>query len=711
MTKPRILISEPSATDSVYLPYVTSILKSHWEHKGSSPDAFSWLDPIWLRDRAEGDLDVWYDTAPDIVGLSCYVWNWELQLKAARWAKQRNPNCLVVAGGPDPDYKDPEFFRKYPYIDAIVVKDGEIPFTRILETFLAGSRDFRHIPGLYLPSPTSSLQMLDDPASAHLYTGPAEVPTVFDYSPYAEQGRMYERFMQEQKGRWINATLETNRGCPYSCSYCDWGSATMAKVRKFEMVRVETEVEWLARIGVNCIILADANFGILPRDLDIAKRLAEAREKHGYPTHIYYSSAKNNPDRTVEIAKRTYDAKLTLEHVLAVQHTDGEVLAGTDRANIPAARYREVVAKLAVLGISSEVQVILGIPGDTVDKWKNCLAELMEWGVHDNYQVSPYTLLPNAPAAEPKFKAKWQMDTVDRQMVPCGGIREKNSESLPKSKIVVGWRGFSREDWLEVSTYTAFVRAYHNRALTRLPAIYLHFVHGVSYREYYEAVVDEFCRHSPVVAPLYRRVRKVYEEFLADPEASDVMELEDFPDCTFMVDPAKWVYTKTSLQLDGFYGALSSFLVRRFPQGKNLRSAIKYQKQLVILPEYDSNCGKSFLLDRDWPSFFQTARVLMDYSPLDEPASFLLPRHARLAEEDRQGRDGFLDFGSGSLEERRNRWLIQTIRRSNVAEFSNHRDPCISTAGASLLRIAQDFTSECAKLWSGLISGELLFLR
>jgi putative methyltransferase len=158
-----------------------------------------------------------------------------------------------------------------------------------------------------------------------------------------------------------------------------------------------------------------------------------------YPTHLYYSSAKNNPERTVEIAKRTYDAKLTLEHVLAVQHTDSEVLAGTDRANIPAARYREVLAKLAAHGIASEVQLILGIPGDTVDKWKNCLAELMEWGVHDNFQVSPYALLPNAPAAELKFKAKWQMDMVDRQMVPCGGIREKNGESFTKARL--SWAG------------------------------------------------------------------------------------------------------------------------------------------------------------------------------------------------------------------------------------------------------------------------------
>jgi putative methyltransferase len=691
MTTPRILISEPSATGVNFLPYVTGILKSYWEHHGSRADAFTWLDPLWIRKQAEEDLAGLYRDAPDILGLSCYTWNWDLQCEVARWARQRNPKCLIVAGGPDPDYKDPDFFRKYPEIDMVVVKDGEIPFTAILETYLAGGRDFRHIPGLYLPSTTPGLQLLHEGQTAHTFTGPAAVPTEFQYSPYLEQTAMYERLMQEQKGLWIHATLETNRGCPYTCSYCDWGSSTMSKLRRFDMSRIDVEVDWLGRVGVNFLFLADANFGILERDLAIADHLGETRAKYGFPQRMYYSAAKNNPERVVEVARRTYKWQLTHEHVLAVQHTDPEVLAGTERSNISPAKYREVVAKLHADGIPCETQLILGIPGDTAEKWKSCLAELMAWGVHENFQISFYSLLPNAPAAEPKFKNKWQIRTIDRRLVPYAGSREKNAETDIKSRIVVGWRGYSDADWLESVTYSAFVRAYHNRSLTRLPGIYLHFVHGVSYREYYDAVIDEFCRYSPVVAPLYARVRGLYEEFLREPEMTDMMELEDFPDAAFTVDPIKWLYAKTCLRLDDFYSALSSFLIKRFPQGTNLKSVIEYQKQLVITPEYDSSRGKSFFLNHDWPSFFKTALVLMDYQPLDEPSAFFVPRHSRIAEEDRLGRDSFMDFAGGNLEERRYRWLNQSVRLHNTAEVSNLRHPVISAAGASLLRIAREF--------------------
>jgi len=679
--RPRVLISEPSASETPFLPYMTGILKSYWEHYGSDPGAFQWMEPLWIRDEAKGDLDAIYAEAPDVLGLSCYTWNWDLQCKVARWAKERNPACLVVAGGPDPDYKDSLFFRKHPYIDMIVVKDGEIPFTEILNTWLAGGRDFRHIQGLYLPQSAAGLQVVG--GTPHLYTGPAAVPTEFRYSPYLEQASMYERLRQERKNVWIHATLETNRGCPYTCSYCDWGSSTMSKLRRFEMERVEAEVEWFGKIGVNFLFLADANFGILARDLEIADRLGEMRAKFGTPVGMYYSAAKNNPDRVVEIARKTFNSGLVGEHVLAIQHTDEEVLAGTARSNISPAKYREVVAQLSAHGIACETQLILGIPGDTVEKWKNCLAELMSWGVHDNYQASPYALLPNAPAADPAFQAKWQLRTIDRCMVYYAGSEEKNAGTDIKSRIVVGWKGYSEQDWIEQVLYTVFVRAYHNRSLTRMPAIYLYYVHGVPYRAYYDAIVDEFSRSSLVVAPLYKAIQQLYERFLHDPDVSDSMGIdEEFPDATVVLDPVKWLYMKTCLRIDEFYPELSSFLRRRFPQAANLGSVIDYQMQLPVLPDYDCKRGRSFLLHHDWPGFFQSAQGLTEYRVMDEPAAFPQPRHVSVAEQDRAGRDRFMDFGDGSAEERRDRWLHQSIRRNNSAEFSNHRHPTVAVGEA-----------------------------
>ena len=47
--------------------------------------------------------------------------------------------------------------------------------------------------------------------------------------------------------------LETNRGCPYGCTFCDWGSATLSRIRKFDLDRVFAELEWCAKNGFKVV--------------------------------------------------------------------------------------------------------------------------------------------------------------------------------------------------------------------------------------------------------------------------------------------------------------------------------------------------------------------------------------------------------------------------------------------------------------------------
>lgn len=108
------------------------VLKTYWEQHSAHPDAVTWLDPMRAMAPVQDVLSRVGDTRVDVLGLSCYTWNWGLQRALAAEVKRRNPGCLEVAGGPEPDYKDPAFFEKHPYIDLIAVKDGEITFNGIL---------------------------------------------------------------------------------------------------------------------------------------------------------------------------------------------------------------------------------------------------------------------------------------------------------------------------------------------------------------------------------------------------------------------------------------------------------------------------------------------------------------------------------------------------------------------------------------------------
>ena len=439
-----ILISEPNAIDEMpYLPYMWATLKSYHERHGVASDDYEWLEPIYHRGDPSSLLGPYRDTRIDVLGLSCYTWNWDIERRLARRVKQENPDCYVVVGGPDPAYKDPQFFIQNPYIDAVVVNDGEIPFARILDALSEDRSRLQAITGLYLP---------DGESRVPVSTGLPEVPTVFDHSPYIDQSAFYERLVKAKGPGVFSAIWETNRGCPYSCSFCDWGSNTMSKVRRFDIERVKAESEWLARMGTYVLLIVDANLGILPRDLEIADHLCAMRARYGYPSAIYYSAAKNNPDRSIEIANKFAAAGFIDSHFMAIQHTSEEVLAATDRQNISPAKQKEVAQALQKQNIPITVQLILGIPGDTYDLWKTCFGDLMEWGIHEDYQVFPYSLLPNAPAAEKSFREKWEIETAEcsvttQHLAP----RSFAEDNLLTGKVIIKSKTFSRHDWIRMN--------------------------------------------------------------------------------------------------------------------------------------------------------------------------------------------------------------------------------------------------------------------
>src|SRR5262249_38253099 len=201
---------------------------------------------------------------------------------------------------------------------------------------------------------------------------------------------------------------------------------------------------------VGLVMVADANFGILPRDLEIAEWINETKRQYDHPKYLYFSAAKNNPERVIDIARKFAETGISPTHTLAIQHTSDEVLAATDRANISALKQVEVAKALMKSGIPINVQLILGIPGDNYKLWKTTFADLMERGLHEDYQVFYYHLLPNAPAAEKIFMEKWEVETVDR-FIPADKDRpwkkgDMDYMRLPKSRIIVKSKTYTHED-------------------------------------------------------------------------------------------------------------------------------------------------------------------------------------------------------------------------------------------------------------------------
>jgi putative methyltransferase len=677
------------------LPYIWATLKTSSEQEPALSGQFEWLNPIYRNGRAEDLLAEVDPSSIDILGLSCYTWNFDLQCALAALVRRANPHCLIVAGGPQPDVKDPQFFRRHPYIDIVVKQDGEITFNKILAAIAAGDRDFASVPGLALPA--------DDERLVY-FTGAPELPTQFDVSPYIAQSAYFERLVAAHGPALLNAVWETNRGCPYSCSFCDWGSNTMSKIRRFDLDRVLHEAEWLGRMNLNFIFLADANFGILPRDVDIAREIAAARRRHGGPRYLYYSPAKNNPDRALAVARALFESGVSPTHALAIQHTDPVVLASTDRQNISAERQRDVARVLLDLGIPSDVHLILGIPGDSYERWKKCFDDLMEWGIHDDYSVFFYNLLPNAPAADPAFISRWGIQTLERRARQRSGMVKRGSQDgVIREQIIISSNSFTAEDWVQMNLYASFVRALHCGSLTRWIAIYLRRTHGISYQAFYECLIEQFLAKIFHRGRLHAEVEQTFRACLHTDTILENAELDVLPNFPYYVTVVVSIFVKLCMRCDDFFEHLNSFLCARFSQAA-IRSIVDYQKNVIILPFYDARQGKSFAVKHDWIAYFEAARK-DDTARLAEPKEIRGVIHASEMSCGDPPATRLLDWFTLTGDERWHTWLIRTALARQSARSCNFSS--LSIASCDGLTAFGNSPAQTGNVTDEIVFGEL----
>src|SRR5690348_3163902 len=266
-----------------YLPYSVALLEGYARRKAADPSRYHFRLPIYKRIRIGDAVERLADC--DIVGFSTYVWNGQISLEIARRLKARRPDILIIFGGPHVPDQPEEFLRANPFIDVAVHNEGEATFLRLLEMYPA--RDWASVPGVSFVAPDGSFVRKPN---AERFRDLEEVP-----SPFLEG--VFDPVMHANPDEvWIGL-WETNRGCPFQCTFCDWGSATAGKVTKFELDRLYKELDWFAQKKIEYIFVCDANFGIQKRDVEIAERVADIRGRTGFPQGFSVQNTKNATER------------------------------------------------------------------------------------------------------------------------------------------------------------------------------------------------------------------------------------------------------------------------------------------------------------------------------------------------------------------------------------------------------------------------------
>jgi tRNA A37 methylthiotransferase MiaB len=340
---------------------------------------------------------------PGIFLLSSYVWNHAANATFAQAIKQRAPGSLVIVGGPHiarAQAQCEEFFAHHPSVDVAVRHDGEVTLAEILSAVArsgvepaALSRvDLSNVEGLTFRRDGALVRTPDRGRLLDLAMFPSPYTTgEFDH--------------------WIDGKyympVETNRGCPYGCTFCDWGAATLSKIAKMSMERVLGEVEFAAKHRIDTIGFCDANFGILQRDVDIARHVLDMKERCGYPREVGYTNAKTASSRLTDIVKLWSDGGLISSGQISMQTTDEQILDNVKRSNIKMTEYRKMITFFHKENIPAVSDIMLGLPGQTFATCKKDLQFCFDHKVLA--MIFATSVMPNAPMADEDYRRKFQI--------------------------------------------------------------------------------------------------------------------------------------------------------------------------------------------------------------------------------------------------------------------------------------------------------------
>ena len=440
-----------------WIPYSIGCLWSYASQFDDIKENVELKDIVFRRENVDTLVDRLED--PDIIAFSCYMWNWEWSKAVAQRVKERYPKCKIVFGGPQVTDRPEEeqFFKHHPYVDTISLAEGEQSFTDILRNLING----KLIEKIYN---YPRLTELDIP------------------SPYLTG--VFEKIIADNPGVLWNGTLETNRGCPFACTFCDWGGLTYSKLKKFPEEKVLQELHWMAHNKMDYVTIADANFGVFTdRDMKFTEELVALQKEFGYPQVVDATWYKNSSEEIMEIVKKFISSGFNRGLTLSVQSMDMDVLEEIKRRNMEFSNLKHIFDICNKEQIPSYTELILGLPKETFESWSKGLCDVIEMGQHNAIESWLAQLLENAHLNTPEQRAEHEIDTIVVKDYISGFEEEDGiSESVT---LVRGTKDMPMPKFIDSWMYAWMINNFHNYGWTQILSRFLRKYKDMSYYEFY----------------------------------------------------------------------------------------------------------------------------------------------------------------------------------------------------------------------------------
>jgi hypothetical protein len=443
-------------------------------------------------------------------------------------------------------------------------------------------------------------------------------------SPYA--AGLFDEMVKNENYEF-SAIFETNRGCVFGCTYCDWG-LFKSKLRRFPMERVYGDIDWLSEHRIGYSVCADANFGILDRDKQITDYLVEAKKRTGFPDKICFCYTKNCNNTVFEINRKLHEAGILKSATLAIQSLNETALKNVGRKNISVEEYRELNARYHKANIPVLTELILGLPGETYESFRDGLCHFLEIGHHIPINTYNCELLMNSRMAQPDYVELHKIRSVRMPLVGTfhGSIEEE--QAYPEySNIVVATESMNEKDWIRANLFSVIVYAFHGMGLLQFVAQYLRHEKNITYAEFYEAAMDYiFGKEQGITSDIMHTIRTGYEKML---------DGKGYNGCVIpWLGNVIWPFNETLFIeavhcLEGFCDDMLPFLLKFGIDPELFDELMAYQKAMIKRPD---RLRFTLRLKYDWHKYF-TDIFRDEYHPLEERANTLHAEYEKMPSE------------------------------------------------------------------------------
>lgn len=350
--------------------------------------ATAYSDKVYIREftinnQLEDILKNIYLEKPDVIGISCYIWNINYVKELLPELNKVLPGVKIWLGGPEVSYNTEEYVGRYENVAGVIKGEGEAVFKELMDCYMEGRE--KDIPLILGITTVSDGKIIDNPCTL-----------VYDMSdsvmPYYAAGYKEDDY----KNKIIY--YESSRGCPFSCSYCLSSVDKHLRFRNTELVLTDLKVFLDNKVAL--VKFVDRTFNCNREHS--RKILRFIRDNDNGITSFHFEIAADIlEDEDIRIMNSLRPGLIQLE--IGVQSTNQDTIKAIHRVmNLDKLR-NNVTAIRKCRNIHMHLDLIAGLPYEDINSFRKSFNDIYDMKP-DNLQLGFLKLLHGSLMREEKDK-------------------------------------------------------------------------------------------------------------------------------------------------------------------------------------------------------------------------------------------------------------------------------------------------------------------